>query len=134
MEKSAGIGKPSRGMKMSKIKSRIVEKPWGHEEIWAETKDYVAKRMCIKPGTRMSLQYHQKKEETVFVLSGTLRVWSSDSNSDYEDLHPGEIFHVSPNQVHRFGAPPGKYNTLIMEVSTPYLEDVIRLADDFFRE
>lgn len=134
MGRSDGIGKLSRGVEVSKIKSRIVEKPWGHEEIWAETEDYVAKRMCINPGTRMSLQYHQKKEETVFVLSGTLRVWSSESDSDYEDLKPGEIYHVSPHQVHRFGAPSGKYNTLIMEVSTPYLEDVIRLADDFSRE
>ncbi len=80
----------------------IVDKPWGHEEIWAETKDYVAKRMCIKPGPRMSLQYHQKKEETVFVLSGTLRVWSSELDTDYEDLLPGEIFHVSPKKGHRF--------------------------------
>ncbi len=120
---------------MSKIKSRIISKPWGHEEIWAETDQYVAKRMYIEPAHRMSLQYHEKKEETIFVLDGTLRIWSSESEKDYIDLPPGGIFHVSPKQIHRFGSPAGrKYGTLIMEVSTPFLDDVIRLADDFSRE
>ena len=119
---------------MSKIKSKIINKPWGHEEIWAETDHYVGKRMYIKPGCRMSLQYHQKKEETVFVLDGILRIWSSETEKDYVDLRPGEIYHVSPKQVHRFGSPEGNHGTLIMEVSTPYLQDVVRLADDFSRK
>ena len=71
---------------------RHIKKPWGSEEIWAETKDYVGKRMFINPGQRMSLQYHKIKEETVFVLSGTLRIWKSDDEKDYVDLRPGESY------------------------------------------
>jgi len=119
---------------MSVLKSRTVPKPWGHEQIWAETNGYVGKRMFIQPGARMSLQYHNQKEETVFVLSGTLRIWSSEMEDDYIDLPPGGIYHVHPKQVHRFGCPHGKYGTSIMEVSTPFLEDVIRLADDYSRD
>ena len=113
---------------------RKVEKPWGHEIIWAQTNKYVGKVLYIKEGHRLSRQYHKIKEETVFVLSGTLRIWKSDDEKDYVDLRPGESYHVLPNQIHRFGCPKNsKYATSIMEVSTPYLEDVIRLADDYKR-
>ena len=119
---------------MSKIISKIIPKPWGHEEIWAETESYVGKRMYINPGQRMSLQYHEKKEETVFVLHGTLRIWASLAGDDFIDLEAGEIFHVSPKQVHRFGCPSDSlYVTSIMEVSTPFLEDVVRMHDDYDR-
>jgi len=119
---------------MPKIKSRLIEKPWGHEEIWAETEDYVGKRMFINPGQRMSLQYHEIKEETIFVLAGTLRIWSSNDDSQYLDLRPGESYHVIPKEIHRFGCPNNSpYATSIMEVSTPHLKDVVRLADDYNR-
>ena len=76
----------------------------------------------------------EQKEETVFVLDGVLRVWSSESEKDYVDLRPGDVFHVSPMQIHRFGCPKNsKYATVIMEVSTCFLEDVVRLQDDYKR-
>ena len=119
---------------MTVKKCRRIPKPWGFEDIWAETDYYVAKRMRINPGKRMSLQYHEIKEETIFVLDGVLRIWTTEEDDKYTDLKPGEIYHVNPKQIHRFGSPPGKYGTLIMEVSTPHLKDVIRLVDDYSRE
>ena len=108
---------------------RKVEKPWGHEIIWAETKDYVGKLLHIKAGHRLSLQYHKIKEETVYVLSGTLYIYDGDGK--ITKLTPGQAFHVQPHQIHRFGA--NETNVEIMEVSTPHLDDVVRLEDDYKR-
>ena len=111
---------------------RKVEKPWGYEEIWAETDKYVGKVLTIKPGQRLSLQYHQKKEETVYVTMGKLIVWTSDKDDNKLILNPGTSYHVKPGQVHRFGSPAGIL-TQIFEVSTPELDDVVRLQDDYKR-
>ena len=108
---------------------RVVEKPWGFEYIWAETDDYVAK-MHIEPKQRLSLQYHEIKEETVYVLEGTLLNWT-DEDSPPQKIKTGHTLHVKPNQIHRFGA--GKEMVRLMEVSTPHLNDVVRLADDYKR-
>jgi mannose-6-phosphate isomerase len=109
---------------------KIVEKPWGFENIWAETNDYVAKMLHIEPKQRLSLQYHEIKEETVYVLEGTLLNWTSE-HGDPEQYPQGSVLHVEPNQVHRFGA--GKELVRLMEVSTPHLNDVVRLSDDYDR-
>jgi mannose-6-phosphate isomerase len=109
---------------------KIVEKPWGFENIWARTDDYVAKLLHINPKQRLSLQYHEVKEETVYVLEGTLLNWT-DEDSAPEQYPPGSVCHVKPNQVHRFGA--GKELVRLMEVSTPHLDDVVRLSDDYKR-
>ena len=109
---------------------RIIEKPWGFENIWAETDDYVAKMLHIDPNQRLSLQYHEVKEETVYVLEGTLLNWT-DKTSPPQKFGPGTALHVKPNQVHRFGA--GDTYVRLMEVSTPHLNDVVRLADDYKR-
>ena len=111
---------------------RKVEKPWGYEEIWAETNKYVGKILTIKPGQRISLQYHQKKEETVYVAMGKLIVWTSDKDDNKLILNPGTSYHVKPGQVHRFGSPEGIL-TQVFEVSTPELDDVVRLKDDYKR-
>lgn len=111
---------------------RKVEKPWGYEEIWAETDKYVGKRLIILPSSRLSLQYHEKKEETIYVVSGLLRIWKSEEESDFKDYLPGSTYHVKPGEVHRFGSPKG-IKTVLIEVSTPELEDVVRLADDYKR-
>ena len=118
---------------------RKIEKPWGYEEIWAETDSYVGKILTILPGHRLSLQYHEKKEETIYVLEGTLKLWESESENDYRFLNKGAVYHVNPGQVHRFGChdhedsqmtrPPLK----LLEVSTPELNDVVRIADDYKR-
>ena len=115
---------------------RKIEKPWGYEEIWAETENYVGKILTIVAGKRLSLQYHEKKEETIYVLQGALRVWKSRDEKDFVDLPPGATYHVKPGQVHRFGAIPlypRHTDTKIIEVSTNHLDDVVRLADDYKR-
>ena len=109
---------------------RKVEKKWGYELIWAETDDYVGKLLHINAGHRLSLQYHEIKEETVYVLSGTLYVY--DGKGGITKLSPGQSFHVIPLQVHRFGA--NESDVEIMEVSTPHLDDVVRLEDDYGRK
>jgi len=109
---------------------KVVEKPWGFELIWAQTEDYVAKILHIEPKQRLSLQYHEKKEETVYVLEGTLLNYT-DSESPPMKIASGQSFHVKPNQVHRFGA--GKELVRLVEVSTPHLSDVVRLEDDYDR-
>ena len=109
---------------------RIVEKPWGFELVWAETDAYVGKLLHINAKQRLSLQYHDIKEETVFVTEGTLLNYT-DTESPPQRIPQGQSFHVKPNQVHRFGA--GDTHVELIEVSTPHLDDVVRLQDDYDR-
>ena len=111
---------------------RKIEKPWGYEEIWAETDKYVGKKLVILPGHRLSLQYHEKKEETIYVMDGRLRVWESENDIKFKDYGMGSIYHVKPGHIHRFGSPDGVL-TVLIEVSTPELDDVVRIADDYKR-
>ena len=111
--------------------SKRIEKPWGFELIWAHTESYVAKLLVINAGQRLSKQYHEKKEETIFVVEGTLINQDADDNEMV--ISQGESFHVSPGQVHRFCAPENRYVKL-MEVSTNHLDDVVRISDDYGRE
>ena len=108
---------------------RKIDKPWGHEIIWAETKDYVGKILYINAGHRLSKQYHELKEETVYVIRGTL--YNYDEEDKIQKIHAGESFHVVPHQIHRFGA--NETSVEIVEVSTPHLGDVVRLEDDYER-
>ena len=107
------------------------DKPWGYEVLWAQASDYVAKIMSIKPHHRMSLQYHNEKEETIYVMSGVLLLWESDDDETFSHLGPGSVYHVKPGQIHRFGAGAGM--VMLMEVSTNHLEDVVRIKDDYKR-
>ena len=107
------------------------DKPWGYEILWAQTEDYVSKIMCIQPNQRMSLQYHEKKEETIYVMSGVLILWESKEAETFKRLGPGTVYHVKPGQIHRFGA--GDNAVMLTEVSTNFLEDVVRLEDDYKR-
>lgn len=111
---------------------RTVEKPWGKEEIWAETPNYVGKYLHITRGHRLSRQYHNVKEETIRVLSGTLTIEIGSGPDQTMYLESGETYHVKPLTIHRFGA--GADNDVVLvEVSTPELDDVVRLADDYSR-
>lgn len=117
-------------------RKRIVQKPWGHELIFAETQDYVGKLLYINEGHKLSLQYHEEKEETILVISGTLELTISDHGRrgvSTIKLTEGESFHVTPNTIHRFAATCGT-NVVLAEVSTNHLEDVVRLEDDYDRE
>jgi mannose-6-phosphate isomerase len=108
------------------------DKPWGYEILWAQTSEYVAKIMNIQAGHRMSLQYHEKKEETLYVMSGFLIVWESENEEDFTTLRPGDIYHVKPGQLHRFGSDLTS-DTMVVEVSTNHLDDVVRIKDDYNR-
>jgi mannose-6-phosphate isomerase-like protein (cupin superfamily) len=113
---------------------RIVKKPWGHEEIWAETDKYLGKILYIKSGHRLSLQYHERKTETVRVLSGRLLLVIQDRRDGpifNKTLSEGDVYHVTCGTIHRFCAPEGDVE--LLEVSTPEIEDVVRLEDDYTR-
>ena len=109
---------------------RKIDKPWGHEVIWAETEGYVGKLLCINAGHRLSKQYHEKKEETVYVIKGILYNYEADGT--ITKVYPGQALHINVGQIHRFGA--NESNVEVVEVSTPYLDDVVRLEDDYDRK
>ena len=112
---------------------RLVDKPWGHELIWAYTDAYVGKVLVIEAGRRLSLQRHLVKDESILVASGRLRLYLEDDAGtiQVEELGPGEHRHVPPGRIHRYEAIE---RTEVMEVSTPELDDVVRIEDDFGRE
>ena len=112
---------------------RRVDKPWGHEMIWAWTDRYVGKLLVIETGKRLSLQHHEVKDEWVHVLDGRLMLWLENDAGEVEqrELGPGEGAHVGTRRVHRYEA---LETCRLIEVSTPELHDVVRLEDDFGRE
>ena len=113
---------------------RRVDKPWGHELIWAETDRYVGKIISIDPGQRLSLQYHERKDESLIVLRGPLRLHLENSAGELEihDLDPGQGTRIPVGRRHRFEALEDPVE--LVEVSTPELDDVVRLEDDYSRE
>jgi quercetin dioxygenase-like cupin family protein len=115
------------------VATRRVEKPWGHELIWAHTDRYVGKVLVIEAGKRLSLQRHRIKDESIFVTAGRLRLTLEDEAGTIrvEELGPGDHRHVPTGRIHRYEA---LERTELMEVSTPELDDVVRLEDDFGRE
>lgn len=115
---------------MNKIK--IVKKPWGKEIWFAYTSDYAGKILIVNKGHRLSLQYHNKKEETLYLDEGILKITSGKINGRLrtKTVKAGYIFHVPPKTVHRTQAVS---DCRIIEVSTPYLSDIVRLQDDYKR-
>jgi mannose-6-phosphate isomerase len=113
---------------------RRVEKPWGHELIWALTDRYCGKVLVIRDGRRLSLQYHERKDESVLVLSGRLRLHLEDDTGEIRvtELEPGGSAHVAVGRRHRYEAVGG--DTELIEVSSPEIDDVVRIEDDFGRE
>jgi len=111
---------------------RKIEKPWGYELVWAETKQYVGKVLFVKAGESLSLQYHRVKEETMFLESGEILL---EAGADENSLAPvpfpsNTAFHIPPGVLHRITA---KTDCRIFEVSTPHLDDVVRLKDRYGR-
>ncbi len=108
-----------------------VDKPWGHEVWFAQTERYVGKILVIEAGKRLSLQYHRVKDESIYVQEGQLRLTlERDGELEVEDLGPGEARHIPPGTRHRFEA---LERCVLCEVSTPEVDDVVRLEDDFGR-
>jgi mannose-6-phosphate isomerase len=115
------------------IETRRVDKPWGHELIWALTDRYCGKILVIETGRRLSLQYHEQKDEAILVRSGRLLLHLDDDNGTMtsRELGPGESAHVAVGRRHRYEAIE---RVELIEVSTPELDDVVRVEDDFGRE
>ena len=121
---------------------KIVEKPWGREIWYADQAAYAGKVLEVKQGRRLSLQYHERKTETLYLLSGkvllTLRTIASSETPAVSLVTPadqrvwlaGQALHVPVRTIHRFEA---LEDSVLLEVSTPDLTDVVRLQDDFSR-
>ena len=111
---------------------RRVEKPWGYELHWAKTDRYVGKIIHVNAGHALSLQYHNQKDETIYLQSGKL-LFEIEVAGELQkrEMLPGERVHVTPKTVHRMTAIE---DSDIFEVSTPELDDVVRLEDRYGRE
>ena len=132
-----------------KIEVRVVPKPWGHETIWAQTDRYVGKVLHIRAGQALSLQYHNLKDETIHLLSGTMiyRVGTADGRKPdagsrkpedgkapelrVVEFKAGESFRNEPGTIHQMEAVT---DCVLLEASTPHLDDVVRLTDRYGRE
>ena len=114
------------------VKQNKINKPWGFEIIWSHCNKFVGKILFINKGHKLSRQYHVTKEETILVLSGTLSLEiGRGEKMEKINLKKGQSFHVTPGLVHRFCADFGDVE--LAEVSTPELDDVIRIEDDYNR-
>lgn len=110
----------------------IIEKPWGSEELLAENEIYILKRLTMKEDHCCSLQYHEEKHETVYLVEGKLLIIHG---SDVDELTetvmiPGDVFVVPPKLIHRMKA---LTDSMYLEASTPQLDDVVRLQDNYGR-
>ncbi len=111
---------------------RRVDKPWGHELWFAHTDRYAGKLLYVNAGERLSVQYHEAKDETSYLLSGRVHVSSGPSAEALveTELGAGEAWRNEPGAVHTVSA---LEDSVIVEVSTPELDDVVRLFDDYGR-
>ena len=111
---------------------RRVEKPWGYELIWAHTERYVGKTLHIARGQSLSLQYHHRKDETIYVQSGRMLFehFFEGEPPERRELASGDSFRITPGMRHRMTAIE---DCDILEASTPELDDVVRLDDRYGR-
>ena len=111
---------------------RKIEKPWGHERLLSLTSRYCLKEIYLKAGCRTSLQYHNEKMESIYVLSGTgvVEMGADENNLTSYPFEPGDGWSVMPLSVHRMTAVT---DLTYHEVSTPELDDVVRISDDYNR-
>lgn len=108
-----------------------VDKPWGHELVWAKTSRYVGKILHVNAGEILSLQYHHKKDETMHVLSGELLLRTQDGDDLTERrFMAGESVHIPPKLIHQIEA---VVDSDVLEASTPELDDLVRLEDRYGR-
>jgi mannose-6-phosphate isomerase len=122
------------GLDAWEFEPRKVEKPWGHELIWAQSEQYVGKLLFVKAGESLSLQFHRVKDESWLVQDGRAKLElgsAGDAVLRVEVVGPGATFRFRPGTVHRVTA---LEDTTIIEVSTTELDDVIRLEDRYGRE
>ena len=119
-------------MRPYSFEPRRIEKPWGWELLWAETEQYVGKLLFVEAGDALSLQYHQEKDEAWLVQEGRASLELGEVGGELEtiEISAGDAFRFRPGTVHRITAIE---STLIVEVSTPHLDDVVRLDDRYGR-
>jgi mannose-6-phosphate isomerase len=112
---------------------RHVPKPWGYEIWWAATDQYVGKILHVNKGHRLSLQYHELKDESCYVLSGRLILVQGESEEGLSEriVGVGDVWRNRPGMIHTIEA---LEDADVIEASTPYLEDVVRLRDNYGRE
>jgi mannose-6-phosphate isomerase len=121
------------GLEPFAVEPTKVDKPWGYELIWALTDDYCGKLLFVKAGESLSLQFHRQKDESWYIQSGRARLdmaAAGEKVPQSEVVGPGAAFRIRPGTVHRVTAVE---DTTIVEVSTPHLEDVVRLEDRYGR-
>jgi mannose-6-phosphate isomerase len=114
--------------------TRRTDKPWGHELLWALSEQYAGKILFVKAGEALSLQFHNEKDESWYVLEGRAELELGDAGQavlNKEVITAGDAFRYRPGTVHRVKAIE---DTRILEVSTPHLDDVVRLEDAYGRE
>ena len=111
---------------------RVIEKPWGKEEVVEINDRYMMKKLTMWKGHRCSLQYHNKKQETIYVLSGHLRIYmGGDENTLQSKVYiAGDSITITPGVIHRMEA---EEDSIYLEASTPEMDDVVRLSDDYKR-
>ena len=105
----------------------LIDKPWGNEEVLEINEKYVVKRLTMRRGHRCSLQYHNKKQETIYVLCGKLKIEIGGKERVFEQ---GESITIFPKMLHRMSAVE---DSIYLEMSTPEMNDVVRLEDDYQR-
>lgn len=112
--------------------TQYIDKPWGHELIWAKTERYVGKILHVKAGHALSLQYHEEKDETIHLFKGRMRLWIGPHVDDLDEItiQEGQSVRIKPGTIHRMEAITDIH---ILEASTPELDDVVRLEDRYGR-
>ena len=110
------------------VEQKIISKSWGEEIIWAKTERYAAKFLKIKNNMKLDKQYHNHKEETVYVLYGTLTI---EIGEEKKHVKKGQSFHITPGKIHRYCTEFGEVDVIV--VSNSELEDIVRVEDDFFK-
>jgi mannose-6-phosphate isomerase len=128
------LGSPNlTGVERFTFEPRRVDKPWGHELIWALSEGYAGKLLAVTAGHELSLQFHREKDESWYVLEGRAKLEfaaAGETTMSTEVVTPGAAFRIRPGTVHRIRA---LEDTVILEVSTPQLDDVVRLEDSYGR-
>jgi mannose-6-phosphate isomerase len=122
------------GLEPFSFEPRRIDKPWGHELVWALSDQYAGKLLRVAAGQRLSLQFHREKDESWYVLEGRAELEFAapgERATTTEVVTPGAAFRIKPGTVHRVRA---LEDTTILEVSTPEIDDVVRLEDSYGRE
>ena len=117
-----------------RVEVRHVPKPWGHETIWAHTDRYVGKILHIVAGQALSVQYHERKDETVYLLQGDMKYWvqlPGETELQDQRLTAGQSFRITPGTIHYMEAIT---DCDVLEASTPEIDDIVRLKDRYGRE